>query len=58
MEHQNEICYLNDGFIYCILTNLKHEQNQIPLVKIGKIEMKRQDTDEQVYNKFFFQNIQ
>lgn len=41
--------YLNDGFIYCILTNLKKEKNC--LVKIGKIEMKRQDTEEQVYNK-------
>lgn len=41
--------YLNDGFIYCILTNLKNRE--IPLVKIGKIEIKRQDTEEQVYNK-------
>jgi hypothetical protein len=40
--------YLNDGFIYCILTKLKH--NNIPLVKIGKIGMKVNE-DEDIVNQ-------
>ena len=41
--------YLNDGFVYCILTKLKKDDFQ--LAKIGKIQFKRQDTEQQVYKK-------
>ncbi len=41
--------YLNDGFIYCILTGLSHNGNKI--VKIGKTSMKIQDDETQVYKK-------
>lgn len=48
IENLKESFY-NDGFVYCILTNLKgHERN---LVKIGKIEMRRLDTEQQVLDK-------
>ena len=33
----------------CLLTGLNH--SDVPLVKIGKIEMKRNDTEQQVLNK-------
>jgi hypothetical protein len=41
--------YYNDGYIYCLSTGLK--ANDIPLVKIGKIGMKVNDTEQQVINK-------
>lgn len=39
----------NDGYIYCLLTPLNYMDSK--LVKIGKIEMKRNDTEKQVLNK-------
>lgn len=42
--------YLNDGFIYCILTNLHHTKDS-KLVKIGKTRMNGTDTEDQVYQK-------
>lgn len=41
--------YYNDGYIYCLSTGLK--VNDVPLVKIGKIGMKVNDTEQQVINK-------
>jgi hypothetical protein len=41
--------YYNDGYIYCLSTGLK--VNDISLVKIGKIGMKVNDTEQQVINK-------
>lgn len=41
--------YLNDGFVYCILTKIKNDDYQ--LVKIGKMQFKRQDTEKQVYRR-------
>jgi hypothetical protein len=41
--------YYNDGYIYCLSTGLK--VNDISLVKIGKIGMKINDTEQQVINK-------
>jgi hypothetical protein len=41
--------YYNDGYIYCLSTGLK--ANDISLVKIGKIGMKVNDTEQQVINK-------
>lgn len=40
----------NDGYIYCILTGMKNKMGD-NLVKIGKIEMKRNETEHQVINK-------
>ena len=42
-------CYMNDGFVYCIKTNMTSLDKQ--LVKIGKIGMKMQETEDQVYEK-------
>lgn len=41
--------FKNDGYVYCLLLPLKF--NGCKLVKIGKIEMKRNDTEQQVLNK-------
>lgn len=51
MDIENKIIdsYYNDGYVYCLLTPLYAMGHQ--LVKIGKIEMKRNETDQQVINK-------
>jgi chitinase len=41
--------YYNDGYVYCLLTPIYSSNNK--LAKIGKIEMKRSDTEQQVINK-------
>lgn len=49
--------YENDGYVYCIMTGLNIrsytvlELNFVPLVKIGKIGMKRNETEQQVLDK-------
>ena len=48
-EEQLIESYYNDGYVYCLSTGLNHDD--VPLVKIGKIEMKRNDTEQQVLNK-------
>lgn len=48
MEYLKE-SFHNDGFVYCILTKLQGHKRH--LVKIGKIEMRRNDTEQQVLNK-------
>lgn len=49
--------YDNDGYVYCIMTGLNIrsytvlELNFVPLVKIGKIGMKKNETEQQVLDK-------
>ena len=49
--------YENDGYVYCIMTGLNIrsytvlELNFVPLVKIGKIGMKKNETEQQVLDK-------
>ena len=49
--------YENDGYVYCIMTGLNIrsytvlELNFVSLVKIGKIGMKRNETEQQVLDK-------
>lgn len=49
--------YENDGYVYCIMTGLNIrsytvlELNFVPLVKIGKVGMKKNETEQQVLDK-------
>lgn len=47
--------YYNDGYVYCILTGMYVKSHNLmvppPLVKIGKVEMKKNETEQQVVNK-------
>jgi hypothetical protein len=42
--------YDNDGYVYCIMTGL-NKVNSMSLVKIGKIGMKKNETEQQVIDK-------
>jgi hypothetical protein len=42
--------YDNDGYVYCLMTGLS-KVNSMSLVKIGKIGMKKNETEQQVIDK-------
>lgn len=42
--------YDNDGYVYCLMTGL-NKVNSMSLVKIGKIGMKKNETEQQVIDK-------